>query len=460
MRHCISYLWTTRLLLMTQAPPTSRVTRRRHDREIVTLAVPAFGALVAEPLFVMADSAIVGHLGTAQLAGLGVASALLTTAVSVFVFLAYATTAAVARRVGAGDLPAAIRQGMDGIWLAVLLGAAVIALVLPLAPAIVDLFGASSTAAPYAITYLRISALGIPAMLVVLAATGVLRGLQDTKTPLYVAVGGFVANGALNAGLVYGAGLGIAGSAWGTVIAQCGMAAVYLTVVIRGARRHGASLRPDAAGIRASAQAGVPLLVRTLSLRAILMIATAVAARLGDADIAAHQIILSLWSLLAFALDAIAIAGQAIIGRYLGAGDPDGARAACRRMVEWGIAVGVVLGVLVVLTRPLFLPLFTSDSSVTDTALPALLIVALSQPVSGVVFVLDGVLMGAGDGPYLAWAMLVTLAVFAPAALLVPALGGGLTALWGAMTLMMTVRLVTLGLRTRSGRWLVTGATR
>ncbi|MEV0978741.1 MATE family efflux transporter [Streptomyces sp. NPDC049915] len=445
---------------MTQAPPTSRVTRRRHDREIVTLAVPAFGALVAEPLFVMADSAIVGHLGTAQLAGLGVASALLTTAVSVFVFLAYATTAAVARRVGAGDLPAAIRQGMDGIWLAVLLGAAVIALVLPLAPAIVDLFGASSTAAPYAITYLRISALGIPAMLVVLAATGVLRGLQDTKTPLYVAVGGFVANGALNAGLVYGAGLGIAGSAWGTVIAQCGMAAVYLTVVIRGARRHGASLRPDAAGIRASAQAGVPLLVRTLSLRAILMIATAVAARLGDADIAAHQIILSLWSLLAFALDAIAIAGQAIIGRYLGAGDPDGARAACRRMVEWGIAVGVVLGVLVVLTRPLFLPLFTSDSSVTDTALPALLIVALSQPVSGVVFVLDGVLMGAGDGPYLAWAMLVTLAVFAPAALLVPALGGGLTALWGAMTLMMTVRLVTLGLRTRSGRWLVTGATR
>ncbi|MEU3841537.1 MATE family efflux transporter [Streptomyces sp. NPDC028635] len=445
---------------MTQAPATSRVTRRRHDREIVALAVPAFGALVAEPLFLMADSAIVGHLGTAQLAGLGVASALLTTAVSVFVFLAYATTAAVARRVGAGDLPAAIRQGMDGIWLAVLLGAAVIALVLPLAPAIVDLFGASSTAAPYATTYLRISSLGIPAMLVVLAATGVLRGLQDTKTPLYVAIGGFVANGALNAALVYGAGLGIAGSAWGTVIAQCAMAAVYLTVVIRGARRHGASLRPDAAGIRASAQAGVPLLVRTLSLRAILMIATAVAARLGDADIAAHQIILSLWSLLAFALDAIAIAGQAIIGRYLGAGDSDGARAACRRMVEWGIAVGIALGVLVVLTRPLFLPLFTSDSSVTDTALPALLIVALSQPVSGVVFVLDGVLMGAGDGPYLAWAMLLTLAVFAPAALLVPTLGGGLTALWVAMTLMMTVRLLTLWLRARSGRWLVTGATR
>ncbi|GGR80815.1 MULTISPECIES: MATE family efflux transporter [Streptomyces] len=445
---------------MTQASATPKNGRRRHDREIIALAVPAFGALVAEPLFVMVDSAVVGHLGTPQLAGLGIAAALLMTAVSIFVFLAYATTAAVARRVGAGDLPAAIRQGMDGIWLALLLGAAVVALAIPTAPWLVDVFGASDTAAPYAITYLRISILGIPAMLVVLAATGVLRGLQDTRTPLYVAIGGFTANAVLNVTLVYGAGLGIAGSAWGTVIAQAGMAAVYLIVVIRGARKHGASLRPDAAGIRASARAGVPLLIRTLSLRAVLMIATAVAARLGDVDIAAHQIILSLWSLTAFALDAIAIAGQAIIGRYLGADDEKGAREACRRMVEWGIGCGIVLGVLIVLARPLFIPLFTSDPSVKDTLLPALLVVAVSQPIAGVVFVLDGVLMGAGDGRYLAWAMLVTLAVFAPVALLVPSLGGGLTALWWAMTLMMAVRLITLWLRTRSGRWIVTGATR
>ncbi|ARP71216.1 MATE family efflux transporter [Streptomyces pluripotens] len=445
---------------MTEAPAKPRAVRRRHDREIVTLAVPAFGALVAEPLFVMADSAIVGHLGTAQLAGLGVASALLTTAVSVFVFLAYATTAAVARRVGAGDFQTAIRQGMDGIWLALLIGVAVITIALPFSGDIVDLVGASPTAAPYATTYLRISSLGIPAMLMVLAATGVLRGLQDTNTPLYVAVAGFIANAGLNAGLVYGVGLGIAGSAWGTVIAQCSMAAAYLTVIVRGARRHGASLRPDITGILASAQAGLPLLVRTLSLRAILVIATAVAARLGDADMAAHQIILSLWSLLAFALDAIAIAGQAIIGRYLGSDDPQGAREACRRMIQWGITTGVGLGLLVVAARPLVLPLFTSDPVVTDTALPALLMVALSQPVCGIVFVLDGVLMGAGDGPYLAWAMVVTLAVFAPMALLVPVVGGGLTALWTAMTLMMTIRLLTLWRRARSGHWLVTGATR
>ncbi|MFB8397851.1 MATE family efflux transporter [Streptomyces yangpuensis] len=445
---------------MTQALAAPTAGPRRHDREIFALAVPAFGALVAEPLFVMFDSAIVGHLGTPQLAGLGIAAALLTTAVSVFVFLAYATTAAVSRRVGAGDLQAAIRQGMDGIWLALLLGVAVIAVVLPAAPSLISLFGASDSVAPHAITYLRISALGIPAMLVVLAATGVIRGLQDTRTPLYVAIGGFALNAALNVALVYGAGLGIAGSAWGTVLAQCAMAAAYLFVVVRGARRHGASLRPDSAGIRACAQAGAPLLVRTLSLRAILMIATAVAARLGDADIAAHQILLSLWSLLAFALDAIAIAGQAIIGRYLGAGDTEGAKAVCRRMVQWGIATGIVLGLLVVLTRPVFIPLFTSDPAVENALLPALLVVALSQPVSGIVFVLDGVLMGAGDGPYLARAMLVTLAAFAPVALLVPALGGGLTTLWWAMTLMMLVRMVTLQLRARSGRWAIAGATR
>ncbi|WP_432012017.1 MATE family efflux transporter [Streptomyces cucumeris] len=452
---------------MTQAPTSSSRTKRtsrsdvrRHDREILALAVPAFGALVAEPLFLMVDSAVIGHLGTAQLAGFGVAAALLSTAVNVFVFLAYATTAAVARRIGAGDPAGAIRQGMDGIWLALLLGALVVAVAIPAAPALADLFGASETAAPHATTYLRISTLGIPAMLVVLAATGVLRGLQNTRTPLYVAVGGFAANAALNATLVYVAGLGIAGSAWGTVIAQNAMAAVYLLVVVRGARRHGASLRPDAAGIRTCAQAGTPLLIRTLSLRAVMLIATAVAARLGDTDIAAHQIVLGLWNLLAFALDAIAIAGQAIIGRYLGASDAEGARAACRRMVLWGVVCGVVLGLLVIVSRPLFIPLFTTDPAVRDALLPALLVAAVTQPISGVVMVLDGVLMGAGDGPYLAGAMLITLAVFAPVALLVPPLGGGLTALWWTMTLMMVARLVTLWLRARSGRWIVTGAVR
>ncbi|MFE7191241.1 MATE family efflux transporter [Kitasatospora sp. NPDC057541] len=434
--------------------------RRRHDREILALAVPAFGALVAEPLFLMADSAIVGHLGTAQLAGVGVASAALTTATGVFVFLAYATTAAVARRIGAGDRRAAVQQGIDGIWLALALSVGVVALTLLLAPLLADALGASPTAAPYAVTYLRISALGIPAILMVMASTGVLRGLQDTRTPLYVAVAGFAANLGLNAALVYGAGLGVAGSAWGTVAAQTGMAAVYVFVVVRGARRERASLRPDPAGIRASARAGGPLMVRTLSLRAILMIATAVAAGLGDDQIAAHQIAMTVFLFIAFALDAIAIAGQAIIGRYLGAGDVPGTRAATRRMIEWGIGSGVLLGLLVVLARPLYVPLFTPDPAVQQQLNTVLLLLALCQPVSGLVYVLDGVLMGAGDGPFLAWAMLATLAVFAPAALAVPASGTGLAGLWWAMNLFMLVRGGFLAWRARGGRWLVTGAVR
>ncbi|MDH6703643.1 putative MATE family efflux protein [Kitasatospora sp. MAA19] len=445
---------------MTASPAAPTPARRRHDREILALAVPAFGALVAEPLFLMADSAIVGHLGTPQLAGVGVAAAALSTATGVFVFLAYATTAAVARRIGAGDRRGAVQQGVDGIWLALGLAVPVVLLTLLLAPWAADVLGASQTAAPYAVTYLRISSLGIPAMLMVMAATGVLRGLQDTRTPLLVAIAGFTANIGLNAGLVYGAGLGVAGSAWGTVLAQTGMAAVYLVVVVRGARREHASLRPDTAGIRASAKAGGPLLVRTVSLRAVLMIATAVAARLGDDQVAAHQITMTLFSFLAFALDAIAIAGQAIIGRYLGASDAPGARAATRRMVEWGIGSGVLLGLLVVVARPLYVPLFTPDPAVQGQLDTALLLLALSQPVAGLVFVLDGVLMGAGDGPYLAWAALATLAVFIPAAFAVPTTGTGLAGLWWAMNLFMLVRAAFLVGRARGGRWLVTGAVR
>lgn len=449
-----------RTVTRTAAAPAPRADRRRQDREILALAVPAFGALVAEPLFLMADSAIVGHLGTSQLAGLGVAGAALSTITGVFVFLAYATTAAVARRIGAGDRRGAIRQGIDGIWLALLLAVPLVLLTLALAPSVAAALGASPTATPYAVDYLRISSLGIPAMLMVLAATGVLRGLQDTRTPLLVAVAGFTANIGLNLALVYGAGLGVAGSAWGTVLAQTSMAVAYLVVVVRGARRERAGLRPDAAGIRACARTGWPLMIRTLSLRAVLMIATAVAARLGDREVAAHQIAMALWSFLAFALDAIAIAGQAIIGRYLGGGDAPGARAATRRMVHWGIGSGVLFGLLVVAARPLYVPLFSPDPAVQARLSAVLLLVALTQPMAGLVFVLDGVLMGAGDGPYLAWAMLGTLAGFAPLALAVPALGWGLPGLWWAMNLFMLLRGGFLLGRVRGGRWLVTGAVR
>lgn len=445
----------------TTAPrPTERARARAQDREILRLAVPAFFALVAEPLFILADAAIVGHLGTPQLAGLGVAGAVLSTLVNLCVFLAYATTAGVARLLGAGDRRGAIRQGVDGLWLACLLGLVLTLVGALTAPWIVDLFDASSAAAPHATTYLRISSLGIPAMLIVLAATGVLRGLQDTRTPLVVAIAGFGANLVLNLALVYGADLGIAGSAWGTVIAQWAMAAAYLVVVARGARAHDAPLTPNPAGIRASAAAGAPLFVRTVSLRAILLIGAVAATRMGDTEIAAHQVAWQIWTFLAFALDALAIAAQAIVGRALGAGDAAGARTATRRMLAWSVWTGVVFGVLLVAARPLYIPLFTADADVRDMLAAVLLAAAALQPLAGPVFVLDGVLIGAGDGRFLALTMPVVLVVFAATVAAVLAAGGGLVALWWcAIGAFMMSRLVLLAWRARGDAWLVTGAT-
>ncbi len=430
-----------------------------HDREIVRLAVPALGALVAEPLFLLTDSAIVGHLGTPQLAGLGVAGALLATAVSVCVFLAYGTTAAVARRVGAGDQRGALAQGVDGIWLATVIGLLLTLGGLLLAEPLVAAFGTSEAATPYALTYLRVSLPGLAPMLIVLAATGVLRGLQDTRTPLIVASAGAAANIVLNLVLVYPAGMGIAGSALGTVLAQLGMAVAFVIVVVRGARRHSAPLRPHLPGIRAAAASGVPLLVRTITLRLALLVMTYVAASQGTDATAAHQVAFTIWIFLSLALDAIAIAGQAIVGRYLGAGDARGARAATRRMMEWGVAAGVGLGLITVMLRAVYVPLFTEDPAVRSLLSSVLIVAAVFQPVCGVVFALDGVLIGAGDGRYLAVAGVITLAAFVPLAGLVLFTDAGLPALWWAFNGFLLARLVTLVHRERGEAWLVTGAT-
>ncbi|MGE5289923.1 MAG: MATE family efflux transporter [Micromonosporaceae bacterium] len=438
----------------------AKISRSPHDGEILRLALPAFGALVAEPLFLLADSAIVGRLGTVPLGGLGVASQALTTLVSVSIFLAYGTTAAVARHLGAGGEREALRHGIDGLWLATGIGLTVLAVAWPLAPAITAAFGASPGVAHDAIIYLRISLFGAPAMLLVLAGTGVLRGLQDTRTPLAVSVAANTVNVALNAIFVLGLGWGIAGSAWGTVTAQSAAAAVYLVVVARGARQAGVGFGPDLPGVRAAASAAAALFMRTIALQAVLLVTTAVAARQGDIAIAAHQIAFRLWTLLAFALDAIAIAGQVIIGRYLGAGDIPGARAATRRMIGWGAIYGTVFALALMLFRPLIPGLFAATPPVRSLLLAVLIAVALQQPVAGVVFVLDGVLIGAGDQRYLAAAGIVTLAVFLSAAAFVWALHDGLVALWLAYSLWLAARFVTLTLRARGRAWLVTGPVR
>jgi putative MATE family efflux protein len=441
----------------------SEPTPSQH-REILRLAVPAFLTLIAEPLFLLADTAIVGHLGTSALAGLGVASSVLLTAAGIFVFLAYGTTAVVARQLGAGSREGAISAGIDGTWLAIVLGVVTGVLVAVLAEPLCRVFGASPAVVDEAVTYLRISAAGLPGMLVILATTGVLRGLQDTRTPLVASVLGFGANIALNLLLVYGLDLGIAGSALGTVIAQSGMAAALVAVLIRYAARARLRLHPHPGRVLGAARHGIPLLIRTLALRAALLTTVWVAAGLGDVPLAAHQVAATIWSFLAFALDALAIAAQALTGKALGAGDVDGVRSATTLMVRWGVGLGVVLGVVVLALHQVLPSLFTPDATVQSAIAAGLVVVALSQPVSGYVFVIDGVLIGADDGPWLAWAGLAVYVLYLPLIVAVRLLAPGpgaevaVTWLWVAFTGFMVLRAVALWLRVRTTRWMVTGA--
>ncbi len=424
---------------------------------MLRLAVPTFVALVSEPLFLLADTAVVGYLGTEPLAALSVAATVLQTVVGLCVFLAYATTASVSRRVGAGDRRGALTDGVSGLWLGLSLGVVLAALTATGAARVIGAFDVTEGVAGQATDYLRVSALGVPGMLLVLAATGVLRGLLDTRTPLLVVVLANLANIGLDVWLVYGLDMGLVGSALGTVIAQTAAAVALVAVVLRSARRHRARRRPHPRGLLAAAGSGTPLFVRTLTLRAVLVLATVVAATLPDASLAAQQIAVTVVSVLAYGLDAVAIAAQAIIGRHLGAGAVEAARRSTRRMVAWG-AVGGTLAGLVVLATASWLPvLFTGDRDVRAAAATALMVVALVQPVSGVVFVLDGALIGAGDGRYLAVAGLLTTVAYVPAVAVVLAADGGIGALWLAYGVWMLARAGTLVHRARGSSWLRIG---
>lgn len=443
--------------------PLPAATRRSYGREILRLAVPAFGALVAEPLFLLADSAIVGHLGVEQLAGVGLASAVLHTAVGLMVFLAYSTTPAVARAIGEGQLGKALAAGRDGVWLALLLGVVLAVAGFVAAEPLIGLMGAEGEVRTFAVDYLRWSMPGLVAMLLIFAGTGVLRGLQDTRTPLVVATAGFGINIVLNLWLVYGLGWSVTGSAIGTSLAQWAMACVYVVMVRQNAVRHGVSLLPSWRGIRSITKVGSWLMLRTLSLRAAILLTVLVVTAQGAVNLAAHQLAMTIFSFLAFALDALAIAAQALIGKELGACNAAKARELTRTMIRWGIGFGVLTGLLLAAVAPWVGALFTSDREVQSVLAVALWILAAGQPVAGYVFVLDGVLIGAGDARYLALAGLVNLAVYLPLLAAVAwsgtAGGAGLGWLWAAFAVgYMAARAVTLGLRARSDRWMVLGS--
>lgn len=425
------------------------------DKDILRLALPALGALIAEPIFLLSDTAMVGHLGAGALGSLAIASTILQTVLGLMVFLAYATTPRVAKRMGAGDRPGAITAGFDGIWLALCTSVLLVAIGLPLLKPVIAAFGPDAETAAGAHSYLAISWWGLPFMLTVVAATGLLRGLQDTKTPLIVAAAGCVANIGLNALFIYGLDMGVAGSALGTVIAQAGMCAVYLSISIRAAHRLHASVRPDWSGVFTSAKTSGWLLVRNASLRAALIILVFIATSMGTTELAAIQVAQSIFFALALALDSLAIAGQAMIGLQLGAGNTEAVAAINRRLCLWGIVFGIIVGVVLLAGSGIIPRGFSSDPDVIMVLAGLLPILALSMPIAGYVFVLDGVLMGAEDARYLALAQLIAVGGYA--LLLIPTVDiwPGAAGLWAAFSIgFVGLRAVTLGWRVRNRDWI------
>jgi putative MATE family efflux protein len=432
-----------------------RAFRSEYDGEILKLAIPALGSLAAEPLYLLVDTAIVGHLGRSQLAALGIAATVLGAVFAICNFLQYGTTAQVARAAGAGAGDSARRLGAQAVWLSLAFGIAVAVLIASLAEPLVSLMGGEGETAELAVVYLRIASLGLPFAFLALGGQGYLRGVADLRTPLVILVAANAANVVLEVVFVYGFGWGIEGSAWGTVLAQAGMGAAFLVVIARGLRGGEAAVRLEL--VRRLLSLGKHIFVRTAALTSSFVLAGAVAARFGDASLGAHQVAFQLWIFLALVLDAVAIAGQIIIGRELGAGNATRAYDAGLRMIWLSVALGGLFAATMLVLRDVLPQAFTGDDTVLAEAALLWPIFALMQPLNGAVFALDGILIGAGDGPYLAASMAISFA--ACAAVLLAALAGdwGIRGVWAALVVLILVRLLTMSARFLRRRWLVTG---
>jgi putative MATE family efflux protein len=430
-------------------------TRMPRDREIVALALPALGALIAEPLYVLGDTAIVGHLGTVPLAGLAVAGLLLAEVLAFCTFLEYGTTARAARLYGAGAHDDALDVGVQATWLAVGIGLALTVVIEILAgPAVRLIAGGDTAAARQGIEWIRIAALGAPFVLITAAAQGWLRAFQDTRTPLYVLAAANLFSIGLSLLLIVGLGFGIEGSAMANVTAQAASAVLFLWLLAR----RGAPLEPSWPRIRAQFQAAADLTVRTGAFFVAFTVAAGVAARMGDAQVAAHQIGAQLWVFCALFLDSTAIAAQALVGRLLGAHALDVAAALARRILAAGLGLGLMFAAVLAAGHDLIPRLFTGDDQVLHQASVLWPWLALMMPLNGVLFALDGVLMGAGDLRYL---RNVTIAAallgYLPMSLATAHFGWGLGGIWLGLSAFIWVRFAFGLVRWMSRRWLIGG---
>lgn len=427
-------------------------------RRIAGLALPALGVLAAEPLYLLFDTAVVGRLGALSLAGLAIGGLLLSLVGSDLTFLSYGTTARSARHFGAGNRSSAVTEGVQATWLALGLGALVVIAVQAAAVPLVSVIAGGKVGgeaiAAAALPWLRIAIFGAPAILVSLAGNGWMRGVQDTVRPLRYVVAGFGLSALLCPLLVYGwlglPRLGLAGSAVANLAGQW-LAAVLFGRALLAER---APLRLDRAVLRAQLVMGRDLVVRTLAFQACFVSAGAVAARFGASALAAHQVVLQLWEFLALVLDSLAIAAQALVGAALGAGDAAHAKSVARRVTLFSAAAAALLAAICAVGFSALPRLFTDDRSVLSAiGVPWWFLVA-QLPFAGIVFALDGVLLGAGDAAFMRTATVISALVgFLPLIWLSLVFGWGLAGIWTGLTTFVLLRLVFVGARAISGRW-------
>ena len=419
---------------------------------VLSLALPALVVLAAEPLYLLVDTAVVGHLGTVALGGLAVGGGLLAWAAALLNFLAYGTTARAARRAGAGDRAGAVAEGVQATWLALGLGFAVLVLFQLLAgPLTRVLAGGAGPVAAAGEQWLRIAAFGAPLLLVSLAGNGWLRGVQELRRPMRYVLSGSVVSLVLWPLRVHPVGLGLDGSAIANVCGQLVTAGLF----VRALAREDVSWRLRPAAVRTQLVIGRDLLLRAAVLQLSFLVAAGVAARAGTAALGAHQIALQLFFFLALVLDAYAIAAQTLVGQALGGNRPEDARATARRVVLWGLGTGLVVAALLLAFRDLLLPVFTGDAAVLAQAEVVWWFLAGMQPLAGVVFALDGVLMGAGDVGYLRRVTIGSAVIgFLPLSLLAGPMHWGLAGVWTGLCLFIGLRMVGVLARVAGDRWL------
>ncbi|MEZ0364683.1 MATE family efflux transporter [Mycobacterium sp. pUA109] len=428
------------------------------SRQIAALALPALGVLAAEPLYLLFDTAIVGRLGALPLAGLAIGGLVLGLVSSDLTFLSYGTTARSARYFGAGDRPAAVAEGVQATWLGLAIGAVVTIAVECAAVPLVSAIAGGGDIAAAALPWLRIAILGAPAILVSLAGNGWMRGVQNTVRPLRYVIAGFGTSAVLCPLLVYGwlglPRLELAGSAVANLVGQWVAAVLFLSAL----RAERVGLRVDRVALRAQLVMGRDLLVRSVAFQACFVSAATVAARFGAAALGAHQVVLQLWEFLALVLDSLAIAAQALVGAALGAGDARYAKSVAWRVTAFSLAAATVLAVLLGAGTSVLPEIFTDDASVLAAiGVPWWFLVA-QLPAAGIVFGLDGVLLGAGDAAFMRTATVISALIgFLPLVWLSLIFGWGLAGIWSGLTMFIVLRLVFVGWRTLSGRWAVTG---